>query len=201
MYCGFQILIEIVMGLLGGVVSGIIASKIIEKLRLPPNIFICHQIAKCKDGKYRIKIINDSKEDAFDISFFIRLVDPITDMRFVIMGSTIPILRGCISIDRKEQENVSGIYPQLINKQKIEMLPQDAVIRKKYEEGTLTVLDFCRKNTDDVIVPLIDIVITAKNAKSGRAMTFVRTLTEIKEGEWNVGERSVYSQRKSRSDA
>ena len=185
------------MGLIGGVISGIIASKIIEKLRIPPNIFICPQIAKEADGRYRIKIINESQEDAFDISFYIRLIDPKTDIRFVIMGSTIPILKGTLHAEKKEVESISGIYPQLINSQKINMLVPDAYIRKQYEAQKLSVLDFCEV-INGKYIPKIDVVITAKNSQSGRSMTFTKHLTEIVEGQWNVGEKTIKQLNKSR---
>lgn len=187
------------MGLIAGIVSGIIASKIIERLRVPPNIYICPQIANYGEGRYRIKIINDSTEDAFDIDFYIRLIDPRTDMRFVIMGSTIPLLKGSMSKDKKEIENVSGIYPQLINEKRIETLPKDDYIRQQHENKRISVLDFCKQEKGRVI-PQIDVVIIAKNVKSGRSMIFTRPLTEIVDGEWNVGERTVNPKVKSRSE-
>lgn len=187
------------MGLVAGVISGVIASKITERLRVPPKIYICPQIAKCEDGKFRIKIINESKYDAFDISFYIRLIDPKTDMRFVIMGSTIPVLKGCDTKEKCDIENVSGIYPQFINKQKIDMLPQGNHIKKQYEMGNLTVIDFCEDKNGNPI-PKIDVVITAKNARSGRSMTFVSPLMGIIEGEWEEGERSINTHKKSRKE-
>lgn len=196
MNVGCQIILEIVMGLFAGVISGIIASKITERLRVPPSIYICPQIAKCEDGKFRIKIINESEDDAYDISFYIRLIDPKTDMRFVIMGSTIPILKGIDTKEKADIENVSGIYPQFINKQKIDMLPKENHIKIRYEMGSLSVIDFCEEK-NGCLVPKIDVVITAKNARSGRSMTFVSPLTCIVEGEWEEGERSINTHKKS----
>lgn len=195
-----QILLDLGIGLLGGVISGLIASYVLEGIRKPPKIYICPQIAKYPDGRYRIKIINESEQDAFDISYYIRLVDPRTDIRFVIMGSTIPILRNSKFEEPKEIENVSSIYPLLINKKRMDMLSKEEYIRVQYENGKISVTDFC-KNENDKLIPQIDVVITAKNVKSGRPMTFVQPLTEIVNAEWEVGKKVLTVQSKSRPDA
>lgn len=203
---------DILEGLLSGIVSGIIATWLFwvyNNKCLKPKIRVSDDIAFKKEMKtieiinkdgnitkyrqnvvvYRIKILNESKRDAYDINVHIRI-------RYKNVFATInvpylPILYGKKNDDLYENERVLPFSLNDIRKARIESFKTES-ISKKHKERRLEITDFKDSKT------LFEIIIFATDSKSGALQSLIRRKlsydeikTSLKEGDFPPGKLTV----------
>ena len=170
-----------------GVLYGIISAVLVNLFRFRPRIYICEQVAKYGDNKYKIKIINKSFFDAYNISGYVTYYDSDSKSDFVTALTTIPLLEGKRWFKDSSNEFVTSLNPcTQIPKEKIETLHPDSILRKKYEHKTLTIEDFKVDNKINIEVSL-----SATHSKSGIKKVFSKSIKEICKGEWQSGEQKL----------
>ncbi len=173
--------------ILQGVIYGSISAVLVNAIRPKPRVYICDQIAKYGDNKYKIKIINDSFFDVYSISGYVTYYDSDSKSDFVTALTIIPLLERKRLMKESNNEFVTTLNPcTQIPKEKIETLHPDSIIRRKYDQKTLTIADFKADNHLN-----IEISLSATHSKSGIKKVFSKTLKEICSGEWQTGERKI----------
>ena len=176
-----ELIQDILQELPKGIVYGGLSAILVNFLRPKPRIHICKQIAKYGDNKYKIKIVNKSIFQVYDIKGYVIYYDMASNSEFVTQLTTRPILKGLCSIPNNEY--VTTLDPQhQINKEKIGTLHEDSRIRSSYEKGLLSIKDFYTEGELYVSVSL-----SATHSKSGLEKIFTRNFTEIIPAEWQEG--------------
>lgn len=192
-----KLYIDILVALGCGLVSGVLSAFLVNWLRKKPKIEICSEIAKDKKGVFKIKVINRSKYDAFGFVCHIIFTEPKTANKLTIKWKDIPIIRGNEYWDKSQTEIVSSVDPMAILEEKIKQLPEEAnYIKQRYQDGKLTVEDF-RSEEGNL---LMEVIISATNAKSGMNKLFVGKGLKIVGGTWKKGENKVSTEKEDCAD-
>lgn len=188
---------DILVALSTGLLSGVLSAYLVNRFRKKPKIEICNEVAKDKKGVFKIKVINRSKYDAFGFVCHIIFTEPKTANKLTIRWKDIPIIRGNRYWDKSQTEIVSPVDPMAIMKEKIDRLPDEAyVVKKHYAEGTLNLEDFLSEEGN----LLMEVIISATNAKSGMNKLFVGKGLKIVNGTWKKGESRVNTERDNCAD-
>lgn len=206
---------NICISLLAGVVSGLFASGIfliLQNTWFRPIIKISKDIAYKKSTEtrevvdqlgnrtqqtqqitiYRIKISNETEDDAYDVSVYVRII--YKGKSATIKLPYLPILHGKT---KNDQFNNERQFPFSMTDIRLSTIKNfdDAEILQKYQSGTLELTDFQDRDT------IFEVILFATDSKSGaiqRVHTIKRSFEEVqsslKAGDFAIGQLIVAKQ-------